>query len=206
MTIRIMMTSALLAVLGAPASGQAPLADRVPSETLLYLGWAGRSLAFDGSVMGQLLAEPSVGDLLGAIRQVVAEKLPPDRPAKMFHHGWSLAGMAWQHPVAIALVDLRHPGSGQAPAVGAVLIELGSNSQDFQKHLDGILGLLGVQRRLRLGEIARGDGGADCPDNLGPLGGGRGLERDDHEENEEPAHGVLPIDSLRERPDSKLKP
>ena len=143
MKTRILMTSALVAALGASAMGAAPLADRLPSETMLYLGWAGRSLVFDGSAMGQLLAEPGVGDLLGTVRQILAEKLPPGGPAEVFRHGWSLANMAWQHPVAIALLDVRRPGGGQAPAVGAVLIELGDRATDFQKHLDGILALLG---------------------------------------------------------------
>ena len=44
---------------------------RVPFQ-LLYVGWAGRSLTFDGSLMGQLLAEPDVKRLCGAVQDGVS--------------------------------------------------------------------------------------------------------------------------------------
>ena len=33
-----------------PASAEPPLADQLPAETLLYAGWAGTGLTFDGSL------------------------------------------------------------------------------------------------------------------------------------------------------------
>jgi hypothetical protein len=57
----------LIAVAQAVPCPAAPLADRLPAGTLAYAAWAGRSLAFDGSMFGQLLNDPDIAKIVQAV-------------------------------------------------------------------------------------------------------------------------------------------
>ncbi|MFB3891388.1 MAG: hypothetical protein ACE15C_05120 [Phycisphaerae bacterium] len=131
----------LLVVL-APAAG-APLADKLPADSLFYIGWAGQNDALDGSMFGQLLKEPACADLLGAIKQAVDKKIDGEDQRKLFDSAWSLAGMLWRHPCAVALVDLRKVGDEPAPSA-VLLVDLGKDRADFAKLLDGVLSSPGL--------------------------------------------------------------
>jgi competence protein ComGC len=113
---------------------EAPLAEQLPPGSLLYVGWAGRNLPFDGSNMGRLLQEPAVGHMLGALKKSI-DKMPEKSLADL----WAIGGIMWQHPVAFSLMDLA-PGNGEAPGVSMVLlIDLGKDRAAFAKHLDAII-------------------------------------------------------------------
>jgi len=113
---------------------EAPLAEHLPAGSLLYAGWAGRNLPFDGSNVGQLLQEPAVGHMLAALKQSI-DKMPD----KNIAHLWAIGGIVWQHPTALSLMDLT-PGTGEAPGVSMVLlIDLGKDRPTFAKHLDALM-------------------------------------------------------------------
>jgi hypothetical protein len=113
---------------------EAPLADHLPGASLLYAGWAGRNLPFDGSSLGQMLQEPAVGHLLGAFKASI-DKMPDKNVA----HLWAIGGILWQQPVAFSLIDLA-PGEGNAPKISAaLLIDLGKDKATFAKHLDAMI-------------------------------------------------------------------
>jgi len=121
-----------------PSSAGPVLSDRLPAETLLYVGWAGRSLIFDGSAAGQLLDEPGVEEIFAEIRKLLAGQMR-GKQAKVFREAWAMAGIAWQRPAAIALTDLKGgPGGLPDPSV-ALLIDLGRDREEFQVHLSRML-------------------------------------------------------------------
>jgi hypothetical protein len=116
------------------ARAEAPLADHLPAPSLLYAGWAGRNLPFDGSSLGQLLREPAVGHMLGALKASI-DKMPDKNAA----HAWAIGGILWQHPIAFSLIDLA-PGEGGAPKISAaLLIDLGKDKGVFAKHFDALI-------------------------------------------------------------------
>jgi len=121
----------------APEAKAAPLADRLPAGSLVYVGWAGRSLTFDGSIFGQLLDDPAIGRLFGAIKSAAESDLRREGPRKAFAHAWDMARIAWQHPLAAALIDVQK-GPSQPKVSAALLIDLGKDKPAFDKHLQGV--------------------------------------------------------------------
>jgi hypothetical protein len=131
MSRRIFTTLAVL-VAAAPLIG-APMVDRLPSGTLVYVGWAGRSLVFDGSAMGQFLAEPGVDKMLGAVKQAVTAGAGGGDTA-IIEDAWQMASLAWQHPTCLALTDIAAGEHGPMPSA-CLLIDLGADREAFDQHL-----------------------------------------------------------------------
>jgi len=146
MKMRITMLI-VMSCCAAPVLADAPLADKLPAGSLAYVGWAGRNLPFDGSHAGQLLQEPAAGQIMAALKQLV-ETLP-DKNAR---HLWAMAGIAWQHPIALTLIDIG-PGPKDRPAISAaLLIELGKDRAAFAKQLDALL----LNAKVRVTEATLG--------------------------------------------------
>ncbi|MDP6633867.1 MAG: hypothetical protein QGG42_03135 [Phycisphaerae bacterium] len=116
------------------ARAEAPLADQLPAGSLVYAGWSGRNLPFDGSNLGQLLQEPVVARLLGAVKENI-DKMPDKNVA----HLWGIAGIIWQHPVAFSLMDLGPGRENELSVSAALLIDLGKDQPAFAKHLDALI-------------------------------------------------------------------
>lgn len=129
-----------LAAAGA-AEPSAPLADRLPAGTLAYVGWAGRSLTFDGSMFGQLLNDPDIAKIVQAVGQATQRDIRHDNEKVAFGRVWSMADIAWQHPVALALIDLQKGDHGPDPT-GVLLVDLDTDREAFAKQLEGLLELL----------------------------------------------------------------
>ncbi len=130
------------------ASAAPPLTDRLPHDCLAYVGWAGRSLPFDGSVTGQMIQDPCVGRVLSTVYRVLQENVPADVPQEVLDHTWKLLGLTWQRPIALALVPRESPEQQQIPFSVALLVDLAENRQLFQDHLDAIIQGLGQQLPL----------------------------------------------------------
>ncbi len=143
-----------VAILAGPTSAQPPLADRIPAESLLYLGWAGTGLTFDGSATGQLVNDPATDKAFEAIRQTARTMLGKDQE-QLFDSAWGMAAIAWQNPVAFIVTDLASGSAGPEPA-GALLIHLGPDRQAFVQHLDSMLQALSVQKNT-ISEVVIGD-------------------------------------------------
>jgi len=122
------------------ASAQPPLAEHLPAESLAYAGWAGRNLIFDGSVTGQLINEPAMGEMLAAVKALGQKDLQGGQ-ADRFSHAWAMASVAWEHPIAAALIDLAIV-DGRPEPVAWLLIELGKDREAFAEHLDAIVASL----------------------------------------------------------------
>jgi hypothetical protein len=132
----------VLCVLPLTAPARADLADSLPPDTLAVMQWSGRSLYFDGSLLGQMLLDPDTRELFGSIRQILSDNAP--MPPAQLAAGWELASIAWQRPIALAITDVdpqaMNTPAGPAGAISAVLlIDLGQDRESFQKQLDAIL-------------------------------------------------------------------
>lgn len=119
---------------------QAPLAERLPAETLLYAGWAGTGLTFDGSGIGQFLNEPVVSDAIEACQSLLKQGLP-EVEGRVIDHLWAMGAIAWRNPTAVALTDLK-PGEDHPVPSGVLLIRLGRDSELFTRELDALVKLL----------------------------------------------------------------
>ncbi len=156
------LTVCLLSFVASAALAAPPLADKVPENTIFYLGWAGRNLTFDGSLLGQMLKEPEVAAIFAGLKRAatvgIGDKM--DGQAAL-DHAWEMAGIAWQKPMALALIDLslmkqERPGpegrpimvSSQPAPVGAVLIDLGKDRAAFDNHLQKLLNLAGEELKI----------------------------------------------------------
>ena len=143
MSKRVLTCLVCLLTLAGAAHAAAPLAERLPTGTKIYIGWAGRTLPFDGSMLGQLINEPAVKAILAAVRDSAMKEIRPDQEREMFRCAWEMAGIAWQRPMAVALIGLK-PNEEDEPTVSAVLlIDLGKDKAAFEKQLAGLLGALG---------------------------------------------------------------
>ncbi len=145
-----------------PAWSGVPLADKVPAQTLVYVGWAGRSLTLDGSLFGQLIADPDVRGVLGAVHTAVSRQLAEEKDGlATFNHLWAMGKIAWQHPCAVALFDISAPPMregrrrGEPRPAGAVLIALGKDKAAFEGELQGLLAVAG--KELKITQAAVGD-------------------------------------------------
>ncbi|MCD4699569.1 MAG: hypothetical protein K8R91_03240, partial [Phycisphaerae bacterium] len=159
--VRMVLALAVFAVLASASPAAAPLADKVPEDAIAYVGWSGRSLTFNGSMFGQLLAEQGVKDLFGAIRTAAGKGLEAtgeaDAPA-MFESVWAMAAIAWQKPASAVLLDIKIPrrpdeggvavGPDEPQPVGAMLIDLGKDKAAFDAHLQKLLAVIGKENKL----------------------------------------------------------
>ena len=157
MKTRVILTGVLLCgLVGGAAVGAEPLADKVPGGALVYAGWAGQSLTFSGSMLGQLVSDPATGRILAAIRDAAVRKMPDDEARQLFQHAWGMAKVAWKHPIAVVLLDLKAGKAGPPQPTGAVLIDLGRDRETFAKHLDAVLARLAKDTplaRATVGEV-----------------------------------------------------
>ncbi len=140
---------ALLSV--SPALAQtpsAPLAEHLPADTLLYAAWAGKTLTFSGSMMGQLLDEPFARDVVAALETAAQAQLPEGPSRELFGQGWSMARLLWRHPLAVAVLD---PGDlGERPALPPMilLLRLEDDREAFEKHWEALLAALAESQGL----------------------------------------------------------
>ena len=141
MRTTVPIASIALLALALPAAG-APLADKVPADALVYIGWAGsRNLTFDGSMLGQLLHDPAAGAIVEALEKASADQAGPEA-RKAVAAALALAGWAWRSPLAVAVLDLPDPKKDAPPPL-AVLIDVGKDRTAFEAQVNQLLGSLG---------------------------------------------------------------
>lgn len=140
-TLLIVCVLGAVVLAGAHSAQAAPLAENLPADTLVYVGWSGKSITFDGSMLGQLLAEPDLAALIASLQQDMLDEMPAG-PAQESAKGlWQMMGLAWKHPLAIAIRDVAFTDMGPTPQL-VVLVDLGKQRDAFDKHLQTTLAAL----------------------------------------------------------------
>ena len=139
MKTRILLIAVCVGMLAAAVTAAPPLARRVPSGTLVYIGWAGTTgQAFERSTFGQLLKEPAFGKIIGAVKKLALDDARGKKGRDIFEHVWSLAGIVARRPIAIAWTGIHETPREPIPT-GAVLIDLGNDKKAFALHLDALV-------------------------------------------------------------------
>ena len=103
---RLLLTVCVLATLAPGQLSANPLAEKLPEATVFYFGWAGRSLTFDGSLLGELVREPKVAEIFGGIHKAISAGIGDDEKGQAaLESAWGMAGIAWQKPAAMRLLS-----------------------------------------------------------------------------------------------------
>ena len=108
-TVLALALAAMLA--GSSLQAEPPLVDRLPADATVYVGWAGRNLAFDGSMLGQMLNQPVMKELAGSIGGAILSALPDEQSRALAGHGLAMLSIAVQHTMALCMTDLTPAGT-----------------------------------------------------------------------------------------------
>lgn len=122
------------------------LRKHLPADTVVYAHWAGRSLTFDGSYLGQMLQEPAVAELLGFGFEKLTAEIPPGTMRQAANNAWTMGGLLWQNPVTLGVCL---PDSKDAPPTLYLLADLGQDAEDFSKAYQTLLDGLKSDEDLR---------------------------------------------------------
>jgi len=139
---------AVAVVVACASAPAAPLAERLPGEALAYLGWAGRTDAFNASDFGKMLEDPVIREIFGAIEDGILRNIEEEEGQQIFKDAWALAGIVWQRPMAAALLDLQ-AGDGEPRPSAALIIDLGDKKLAFARHLSSLIFLTPAGQELR---------------------------------------------------------
>ncbi|MFP4106014.1 MAG: DUF3352 domain-containing protein [Phycisphaerae bacterium] len=135
MKSRIFITALLLVCLSGLAAGQ-PLTESLPADPVYYIGWSGKNITFEGSYLGQMVAEPGVGKMLESIKAAI-DKNARGSQKDIADAVEGMLGVAWKHPFALAMTDYDKKSNGGSPQ-GVLLIDLGADRQAFEKDFNVI--------------------------------------------------------------------
>jgi len=156
MKTRLLLIAVCADMLVGTAGAAAPLAGRVPSGALVYVGWAGTGgEAFSASRFGQLLKEPALAELVTGLRALVLTEFRGKDEREAFQHIWSLGLIAVQRPMAVVWTGLHETRRSQIPT-GAVVIDLGKDKAAFERHLKGFIDLA-VKNNAPIGQATVGE-------------------------------------------------
>jgi len=137
------------------AAAAPPLADRLPADASLYVGWAGQTEALQGSLFGQLLSELPTDEIAAALGQAIDKGVGDPRTRGLVGHGIGAISIAARHPAALCVTALpADPGSAEPRPDAALLIDLGADRQAFDEHLAPLLAALGEQ--IPIDDVATG--------------------------------------------------
>jgi len=140
--LRVLSAICSLGLPTAPGWGQPPLADRIPAEAVVYVGWSGRSLTFDGSLLGQLLAEPEVRGFFAGSRAAVADGLRlAESDRAILDELWAMGGIAWRHPLAVGVFGLPAAARVGPPPklLVTMVVDLQKDQEDFERRFQAML-------------------------------------------------------------------
>ena len=157
MKTRMILMVVCVGMLAGTVGAEAPLADRVSPDALVYIGWAGTGgAAFDRSTFGQLLNEPAFEQILTTIKGLAEKNIRDKDKLKAFTHGWAMAGIVLHRPIAVAWTGLHETRRDPIPT-GAVLIDLGKDKKAFARHLDDLIDIIPPEARAKIAKATIGN-------------------------------------------------
>ncbi len=134
---------AVALLLVAPALAQ-PLADRVPDDSIIYLGWCGSESVpstYQGSHLKAVLDNSKMRELFTQFLPQVLDKLIQKEPKarEPLTYGSTFAAMMWKHPTAMyfAGVDMSNPNK-PLPKIGLVC-KAGADAPALLKQVSDLL-------------------------------------------------------------------
>jgi hypothetical protein len=145
MKIRTWFVILLLSSVAWSQSAELPLARTLPADTLVYASWAGRSLTFDGSHLGQLSQDPALREALGEIKKALAATAQDASKRALVGQAWQLLHLAWEHPIAVAVL----PESQDDEPGFLLIVETGKDRKEFSQQIDQLLAQAGVKDDLK---------------------------------------------------------
>ena len=126
MRVRLGLLFAALLMIAGPLSAQ-PLADRVPGDALIYIGWGGSERmgpGFEGSHFKAVLDESKVSELVNrSIPNLLQRIGATDRAAAHITEMLStIGGPMWRHPTAFYFggLDLNNPNGPPTPKLALI--------------------------------------------------------------------------------------
>lgn len=133
-----------LTVMAGPAIAQ-PLAERVPADALLYVGWVGSTElgeAYDNSHLKPVLADSGIPAMLDQTLGKLIERVPEPEPRKMLGMLHATAGQLLRHPTALYVT---HRGKGEGPPGLMLLCDAGDEVEAVSGALNPMVQQLAEQ-------------------------------------------------------------
>ena len=175
----------LLALLIAPVLASAqPLADHVPSDAIIYVGWRGSAdlgPGYAGSNLKALLDDSQMSQFIDEFLPAVLDKLGREN-AQAGEIGRIVATIArpsWQHPTAFFFAGIEQPNNGPPVPHLGLIWKPGADADALAQQLDQLIGQ--VQPPFPVKVVHKGDlvavmVGYDNPEAA--LADGKGLAGD----------------------------
>jgi prepilin-type processing-associated H-X9-DG protein len=122
-------------------AAEAPLADRIPGDALIYLGWSGADHApgYDGSHLKKVVDASDMGKLIDRVLPMALAKLGEndEQSAKIVRQVMDLAAPMWHHPTAFYFggVELN----GQPMPKLAILCDAGADAGAMTDQINALL-------------------------------------------------------------------
>src|SRR5688572_21150335 len=137
-----------LLVVSLPAAAQ-PLADRVPADAMVYVGWAGADSmgpGFEASHLKALLDSAEVGRWVNEVVPQLLQRAGQEQamPVDMASVSGMLAPM-WRHPTALYIgpVDMTNPD--QPVPRFALICDAGEEAGALQQKLEELVQQMGAE-------------------------------------------------------------
>jgi prepilin-type processing-associated H-X9-DG protein len=157
MRVRLGLLFAALLMIAGPLSAQ-PLADRVPGDALIYIGWGGSERmgpGFEGSHFKAVLDESKVSELVNrSIPNLLQRIGATDRAAAHITEMLStIGGPMWRHPTAFYFggLDLNNPNGPQALKM-ALICDAGAEGPRLADQLKKLVGMAQVPFEIKVEE------------------------------------------------------
>src|SRR5687767_10604053 len=125
------------------ASAQ-PLADRIPSDAVVYVGWAGADSmgpGYDGSHLKGVLDAGQIPQFINEVVPKLFERAAQEDPnaAKAADLGKAVLLPMWRHPTALYVgpIDMTNPRQPMPRA--AILCDAGEQAAEMRRQLEELI-------------------------------------------------------------------
>lgn len=136
---------AALMIAGLPtmAFGQA-LADHVPADAIIYVGWRGENSlgpGFEGSNFKKVLDQSQIPQFIDEFLPALADRVAKEHPdtAQAIGVFRSVAGPMWRHPSAFFFAGVDFTNPNQPMPHAGLICDAGDESAALEKQVQGLL-------------------------------------------------------------------
>lgn len=142
MLARLLTTT--LVILAAPLAARAqPLADRVPPDALIYVGWRGTTSlgpGYEGSHLQAILQSSDIPKFFDEFLPQLMERVGQESPeaAGATAVFGQIGRAVWKYPTTLFVGPVKIEGGQPAPQAG-LLIQAGNEAEALHKHIEAIV-------------------------------------------------------------------